>query len=51
MERGEISRGRRQPMKIIREVILKDLILNNLNKSIVLDRKLCRKFIYITDFI
>lgn len=40
MERGQIVRGRGRPKKTIREVIKKYLKLNNLDKSMVLDRTL-----------
>lgn len=40
MKRRHIARGRGRLRKTIREVIKKDLVINNLNKSMVLDRTL-----------
>lgn len=49
MERGQIVRGRGRPRKIIREAIKKDLELNNLDKSMVLDRTFWRNLIHVAD--
>ena len=38
MERKQTIRDRGRPKKTIREIIKKDLELNDLNRSIVLDR-------------
>ncbi|KAL5168243.1 LINE-1 retrotransposable element ORF2 protein [Glycine soja] len=43
MERRQTIRGRGRPKKTIREVIKKDLELNDLDRSMVLDRTLWRK--------
>ncbi|KAG5027824.1 hypothetical protein JHK87_011338 [Glycine soja] len=43
------NRLRGRPKKTIREVIKKDLELNNLDRSMVLDRTLWRKLIHVTD--
>ena len=37
MERRQTARGRGRPKKTIREVIKKDLEINDLNRSMVLD--------------
>ena len=42
-------RGRGIPKKTIREVIKKDLELNDLDRSMVLDRTLWRKLIHVAD--
>ncbi|KAH1202990.1 RNA-directed DNA polymerase from mobile element jockey [Glycine max] len=49
MERRQTIRGRGRPKKTIREVIKKDLELNDLDRSIVLDRTLWRKLIHVAD--
>ncbi|KAL5187393.1 Craniofacial development protein 2 [Glycine soja] len=49
MERRQTIRGRRRPKKTIREVIKKDLELNDLDRSMVLDRTLWRKLIHVAD--
>ncbi|KAH1193991.1 Retrovirus-related Pol polyprotein from type-2 retrotransposable element R2DM [Glycine max] len=49
MERRQTIRGRGRPKKTIREVIKKDLELNDLNRSMVLDRTLWRKLIHVAD--
>ncbi|KAL5163093.1 Retrovirus-related Pol polyprotein from type-1 retrotransposable element R2 [Glycine soja] len=49
MERRQTIRGRGRPKKTIREVIKKDLELNDLDRSMVLDRTLWRKLIHVTD--
>ncbi|KAL5184476.1 LINE-1 retrotransposable element ORF2 protein [Glycine soja] len=49
MERRQTIRDRGRPKKIIREVIKKDLELNDLDRSIVLDRTLWRKLIHVAD--
>ena len=46
MERRQTIRGRGRPKKTIREVIKKDLELNDLNRSMVLDITLWRKLIH-----
>ncbi|KAL5177917.1 hypothetical protein HKD37_08G023600 [Glycine soja] len=47
MERRQTIRGR--PKKTIREVIKKDLEINGLDRSMVLDRTLWRKLIHVAD--
>ena len=42
-------RGRGRPKKTIREVIKKDLEINDLDRSMVLDRTLWRKLIHVAD--
>ncbi|KAL5188110.1 hypothetical protein HKD37_05G013655 [Glycine soja] len=49
MERRQTIRGRGRPKKTIREVIKRDLELNNLDRSMVLDRTLWRKLIHVAD--
>ncbi|KAH1232354.1 Craniofacial development protein 2 [Glycine max] len=49
MERRQTIRGRGRPKKTIREVIKKDLELNDLDRSMVLDRTLWRKLIHVAD--
>ncbi|KAH1241290.1 putative PKHD-type hydroxylase [Glycine max] len=49
MERRQTIRGRGRPKKTIREVIKKDLKLNDLDRSMVLDRTLWRKLIHVAD--
>ncbi|KAH1204730.1 Retrovirus-related Pol polyprotein from type-1 retrotransposable element R2 [Glycine max] len=49
MERRQTIRGRGKPKKTIREVIKKDLELNDLDRSMVLDRILWRKLIHVAD--
>ncbi|KAH1197968.1 Craniofacial development protein 2 [Glycine max] len=49
MERRQTIRGRGRPKKTIREVIKKDLELNGLDRSMVLDRTLWRKLIHVAD--
>ena len=49
MERRQTIRGRGRPKKTIREVIKKDLEINGLNQSMVLDRTLWRKLIHVAD--
>ncbi|KAL5178480.1 Craniofacial development protein 2 [Glycine soja] len=49
MERRQTIRGRGRPKKTIREVIKKDLALNDLDRSMVLDRTLWRKLIHVAD--
>ncbi|KAL5135333.1 hypothetical protein HKD37_03G008264 [Glycine soja] len=49
MERMQTIRGRGRPKKTIREVIKKDLELNDLDRSMVLDRTLWRKLIHVAD--
>ncbi|KAH1257082.1 Craniofacial development protein 2 [Glycine max] len=49
MERRQTIRGRGRPKKTIREVIKKDLELNDLDRSMVLDRILWRKLIHVAD--
>ncbi|KAL5194660.1 Protein transport protein Sec24-like CEF [Glycine soja] len=49
MERRQTIRGRERPKKTIREVIKKDLELNDLDRSMVLDRTLWRKLIHVAD--
>ena len=49
MEVSQIVRGRGRPRKIIRGVIKKDRELNNLDKSMVLNRTLWRKLIHVAD--
>ncbi|KAL5141668.1 hypothetical protein HKD37_09G024973 [Glycine soja] len=49
MERRQTIRGRGKPKKTIREVIKKDLELNDLYRSMVLDRTLWRKLIHVAD--
>ncbi|KAL5154457.1 hypothetical protein HKD37_19G053815 [Glycine soja] len=49
MERRQTIRGRGRPKKTIREVIKKDLELNDLDRSMVLDRTLWRKSIHVAD--
>ncbi|KAH1255384.1 hypothetical protein GmHk_04G011554 [Glycine max] len=46
MERRQTIRGRGRPKKTTREVIKKDLELNDLDRSMVLDRTLWRKLIH-----
>ncbi|KAL5134644.1 hypothetical protein HKD37_03G007756 [Glycine soja] len=48
-ERRQTIRGRGRPKKTIREVIKKDLELNDLDRSMVLDRTLWRKLIHVAD--
>ncbi|KHN13470.1 hypothetical protein glysoja_029571, partial [Glycine soja] len=43
------NRLRGRPKKTIREVIKKDLELNDLDRSMVLDRTLWRKLIHVAD--
>ncbi|KAH1221810.1 hypothetical protein GmHk_12G035141 [Glycine max] len=49
MERRQTIRGRGRPKKTIREVIKKDLELNDLDRSMVLDRTLWQKLIHVAD--
>ncbi|KAL5154279.1 hypothetical protein HKD37_19G053668 [Glycine soja] len=49
MERRQTIRGRGRPKKTIREVIKKDLKINGLDRSMVLDRTLWRKLIHVAD--
>ncbi|KAL5154345.1 Craniofacial development protein 2 [Glycine soja] len=49
MERRQTIRGRGRPKKTIREVIKKDLELNDLDRSMVLDRTLWRRLIHVAD--
>ncbi|KAH1264649.1 Craniofacial development protein 2 [Glycine max] len=49
MERRQTIRGRGRPKKTIRGVIKKDLEINGLDRSMVLDRTLWRKLIHVTD--
>ncbi|KAH1193222.1 Craniofacial development protein 2 [Glycine max] len=49
MERRQTIRGRGRSKKTIREVIKKDLELNDLDRSMVLDRTLWRKLIHVAD--
>ncbi|RZC31475.1 Pentatricopeptide repeat-containing protein [Glycine soja] len=49
MKRRQTIRGRGRPKKTIREVIKKDLELNDLDRSVVLDRTLWRKLIHVAD--
>ncbi|KAL5164575.1 Craniofacial development protein 2 [Glycine soja] len=49
MERRQTIRGRGRPKKTIREVIKKDLEINDLDRSMVLDRTLWRKLIHVAD--
>ncbi|KAH1264620.1 hypothetical protein GmHk_01G000510 [Glycine max] len=49
MERRQTIRGRGRPKKTIREVIKKDLEMNGLDRSMVLDRTLWRKLIHVAD--
>ncbi|KAL5125442.1 hypothetical protein HKD37_02G005661 [Glycine soja] len=49
MERRQTIRGRGRPKKTIREVIKKDLEINSLDRSMVLDRTLWRKLIHVAD--
>ncbi|KAL5128533.1 Craniofacial development protein 2 [Glycine soja] len=49
MERRQTIRGRGRPKKTIREVIKKNLELNDLDRSMVLDRTLWRKLIHVAD--
>ena len=49
MERRQTIRGRGRPKKTIREVIKKDLKINGLDRSMVLDRILWRKLIHVAD--
>ncbi|KAH1220391.1 LINE-1 retrotransposable element ORF2 protein [Glycine max] len=49
MERRQTIRDRGRPKKTIREVIKKDLELNDLDRSMVLDRTLWRKLIHVAD--
>ncbi|KAL5153310.1 Craniofacial development protein 2 [Glycine soja] len=49
MERRQTIRGRGRPKKTIREVIKKDLELNDLDRSMVLDRTLWRKLIHVAE--
>lgn len=43
------SYGQKKSRKVIREVIKKDLELNNLDKHMILDRTLWRKLIHVAD--
>lgn len=47
MKRNQTTRGRGRPRKTIREIIKKDIEINDLNRSMVLDRILCQKLIHI----
>lgn len=47
MERSQTTRGR--PKKTIREVIKKDLDINDLDRSMILNRTLWQKLIHVTD--
>lgn len=47
MERCQTTRGRGRPRKTISEVIKKDLEINNLVRSMVLDKTLWRKVIHV----
>ncbi|KAH1222459.1 Craniofacial development protein 2 [Glycine max] len=49
MERRQTIRGRGRPKKTIREVIKKNLKINGLDRSMVLDRTLWRKLIHVAD--
>lgn len=49
MERSQTIRGRGRPRKTIREVIKKDLEINDLDRSMILDRTLWRKLIHVAD--
>ncbi|KAH1257526.1 Transposon TX1 uncharacterized protein [Glycine max] len=49
MERRQTIRGRGRPKKTIREFIKKDLELNDLDRSMILDRTLWRKLIHVAD--
>ncbi|KAH1237173.1 Craniofacial development protein 2 [Glycine max] len=49
MERRQTIRGRGRPKKTIREVIKKDLEINGLDRSMVLDKTLWRKLIHVAD--
>lgn len=49
MERSLKTRGKRRPRKTIVEVIKKDLKINNLDRSMIHDRTLWRKLIYVAD--
>lgn len=48
MERNQ-TRGRGRPRKTIREIINKDLVINDLDRNMVLDRTLWQKLIHIVD--
>ncbi|KAH1255661.1 Retrovirus-related Pol polyprotein from type-2 retrotransposable element R2DM [Glycine max] len=49
MERRQTIRGRGRPKKTIREVIKKDLEINGLDRSMILDRTLWQKLIHVAD--
>lgn len=49
MDMSQITRGRGRPKKIIRSVIKKNIENNDLDRSIVLDRTLWQKLIYVAD--
>jgi len=47
MESSQIIRGRRRPRKTIREVIKKDLAINELDRYMVYDRTLWCRLIHV----
>ena len=49
MEESHFKRGRGRPKKIIRETIMKDLEVNELDSNFVYDKTLSRNLIYVAD--
>lgn len=50
VERIQATRGRGRPRKTIREVVIKkDLEINNLDRSMVVDKILWQKLIHVVD--
>jgi len=49
MEESQVKRGRRRPMKTIRETIRKDLEVNELDPNLVYDRTLWCHLIHVAD--
>lgn len=49
MKRSQTTRGKRRHRKVIREVIKKDLEINNLDRSMLLNRTLWHILIHVTD--
>lgn len=50
-KRRQIIRGKGKSRKTIKEVIKKDLKINDLDRNMVFDRTLSRKLIYVADLV
>ena len=49
MEESQVKRGRGRPRKTIRETIINDLVVNELDPNLVYDRTLWRNLIHVAD--